>query len=230
MTDNNACVAADIRDNNVPVKEQEAAKTVGKKKVKIRVKEMTFIAMMGALSSILIFFRFPLPFLPPFLSFDVSPIIEMIGGFMYGPVAALLIIILKILLQLVMQGSHSVGTGELQNLILGCAYVMPALLFYRKKTKKRAAIGMAAGTATVSIVSVFSNLYLIIPFYVALFGMTMEDIVAMCTEVNPAVTNAFTMVLFGIVPFNLIKYGLCSVLTFFLYKRLSKPIKNFINR
>ena len=230
MTDNNVCVATDTKENTVLVNEKQTEKAGKKKKVKIRVKEMTFIAMMGALSSILIFFRFPLPFLPPFLSFDVSPIIEMIGGFMYGPIAALLIIILKILLQLVMQGSHSVGTGELQNLILGCAYVMPALLFYRKKTKKRAAVGMAVGTATVSVVSIFSNLYLIIPFYVTLFGMTMEDIVAMCTEVNPAVTDAFTMVLFGIVPFNLIKYGLCSVLTFFLYKRLSKPIKNFINR
>lgn len=89
---------------------------------------------------------------------------------------------------------------------------------------------MIIGTLTVSIVSVFSNLYLIIPFYAKLFGMTMQDIVAMCTEVNPKVTDGFTMVLFGIVPFNLIKYGFCSVMTFFLFKRLSKPIKNFINR
>ena len=57
---------------------------------------------------------------------------------------------------------------------------MPAILFYRKKTRKRAAIGMIIGTLTVSIVSVFSNLYLIIPFYAKLFGMTMQDIVAMC--------------------------------------------------
>ncbi len=222
MTDNNRAT--------VLTEEEVTEKQAGRKKVRIRVKEMTFISMMGALSSILIFFRFPLPFLPPFLSFDVSPVIEMIGGFMFGPAAALLIIILKILLQLVIQGSHSVGTGELQNLILGCAYVMPALLLYRRKTKKRAVLGMMLGTACVSVVSVFSNLYLIIPFYVTLFGMTMEDIVAMCAEVNPAVTDAFTMVLFGIVPFNLIKYAFCSTLTFFLYKRLSKPIRNFMNR
>jgi len=198
MTENK-CMTANQEENAVAEK--------NRKKVKIHVREMTFIAMMGAIGSILVFFRFPLPLLPPFL-----------------------IIILKILLQLVLQGSHSVGTGELQNLILGCAYVMPAILFYRKKTRKRAAIGMIIGTLTVSIVSVFSNLYLIIPFYAKLFGMTMQDIVAMCTEVNPKVTDAFTMVLLGIVPFNLIKYGFCSVMTFFLYKRLSKPIKNFINR
>lgn len=211
------------------LEEERTATTKTKTKAKICVREMTFIAMMGALSAVLILFRFPLPFLPPFLSFDVSPIVELIGGFMFGPVASLLIIILKILLQLVMQGSQSVGTGELQNLILGCAYVMPALLIYRRKTRKNAAIGMTVGTITVSIASVFSNLYLIIPFYASMFHMTMDDIVAMCTEVNPAVNDAFTMVLLGIVPFNVIKYGVCSVLTFFLYKRLSKPIKNFIN-
>lgn len=198
---------------------------------RMQLKEMTFIALMGALSSVLMLFRFPLPFLPPFLSFDLSGVIEMMGGFMFGPVAAFAIIVLKILLQLVMQGSFSLGTGELQSLILGCAYVLPALLLYQiKKTRKHAAIGMTLGTVTVSVVAIFSNLYLIIPFYASLFGTTMEDIVASCQAVNPAVTDAFTMALIGILPFNLIKYGICSAVTFVLYKRLSRPIKSFIGK
>lgn len=210
-----------------------AGKATNKKttKTKIRVREMTFIALMGALSAVVMLFRFPLPFLPPFMSFDFTAIVEIIGGFMFGPVAAFLIIVLKILLQLVMQGSGSVGTGELQNLILSCAYVLPAILIYNsKKTKKRGIIGMAVGTVTVSIAAILSNIYLIIPFYAKLFGMTMEDIIAMCTAVNPAVTDTFSMVLLGILPFNIIKYGVCSILTFFVYKHLSRPIKSFINR
>ena len=111
-------------------------KAAVKSKPVLKVREMTFIAMMGALSGVIMLFRFPLPFLPPFMSFDLSPIVEMIGGFMFGPVAAVLIIIVKILVNLVIQGSYSVGTGELQNLILGCAYVMPAIFVYRKKTRK----------------------------------------------------------------------------------------------
>ena len=119
---------------------------------------MTFIALMGALSAVVMLFRFPLPFLPPFMSFDFTAIVEIIGGFMFGPVAAFLIIVLKILLQLVMQGSGSVGTGELQNLILSCAYVLPAILIYNsKKTKKRGIIGMAVGTVTVSIAAILST-------------------------------------------------------------------------
>ena len=206
-------------------------KSTIKTKGKMQLKEMTFIALMGALSAVLMLFRFPLPFLPPFLSFDFSGIVEMMGGFMFGPVAALLIIIVKILLQMVMQGSLSLGTGELQNLILGCAYVMPALVFYHlKKTRKHAAIGMTVGTITVSIVAVFSNLYLIIPFYAALFGTTMQEIVDSCHAVNPAINTALDMALIGIVPFNLIKYGACSLITFLLYKRLSKPVKAFVER
>lgn len=202
----------------------------GKTKVRMQIKEMTFISLMGALAAVLTLLRFPIPFMPPFMAFDLAGVVEMIGGFMFGPVAAFFIILLKILLQLVMQGSNSIGTGELQNILLSCAYVMPALLIYRRKTKKRAVIGMIAGTLTVSVAAIFSNLYFIIPFYVKLFGMTMDDIIAMCHAVNPAMKDALSMALFGILPFNIIKYGCCSVLTLLLYKHLSRAVKSFINK
>lgn len=215
---------------NMITAESPANEQKKKKRVKICVREMTFISLMGALSAVLTLLRFPIPFMPPFLSFDLSGVIELIGGFMFGPAAAFFIIILKILLQLVMQGSNSIGTGELQNLILSCSYVLPALLLYRRKTKKMAIAGMSLGTVTVSVVAIFSNLYLIIPFYVKLFGMSMEDIIAMCHAVNPAMKDAFSMAVFGILPFNLIKYGASSILTFLLYKHLSRPIKSFIQQ
>lgn len=197
---------------------------------RIRAREIAFIGLMGAVSAVLMLLRFPLPFLPPFLSFDLAGVMEIIGGFMFGPVAAFFIIVVKILLQLVMQGSLSFGTGEVQGLILSCTYVMPALLIYHfRKSKTSAAAGMAVSTVLVSVVAVFTNLYLIIPFYARLFGMTMDDIVAMCSAVNPAVKNAAGMVIMGIVPFNLIKYGATSVVTFFVYKRLSGIIRGVIH-
>lgn len=194
-------------------------------------KKIAFIGLMGAVSAVLMLFRFPLPLMPPFLSFDLSGLMEMLGGFMFGPAAALCIIVVKILLQLVMQGSFSLGTGELQNLILSCSYVLPAVFIYqRNKTKKMAAVGMTVSTIFASTVAVFTNLYLIIPFYVKLFGMTMDDIIGMCTAVNPAMKDAATMAAFGILPFNLIKYGVTSVVTFLVYKRLSRLIKGIISK
>ena len=198
---------------------------------RMRVKKIAFIGLMGAVSAVLMLFRFPIPFMPPFLSFDFSGLMEMLGGFMFGPVAALCIIIVKIMLQLVMQGSFSLGTGELQNLILSCTYVLPALLLYhRNKSRKMAVAGMAVSSLLVAVVAVFTNLYLIIPFYVKLFGMSMDDIIAMCSTVNPAVKNAATMAVVGILPVNLIKYGVTSLVTFIIYKRLSRVIKGVINK
>lgn len=198
---------------------------------RMKVKTIAFVGLMGAVSAVLMLFRFPIPFMPPFLSFDLSGLMEMLGGFMFGPFAAVCIIIVKILLQLVMQGSLSLGTGELQNFILSSCYVLPALFIYhRNKSKKTAAAGMAFSTIFVSVVAILTNLYLIIPFYVKLFGMTMDDIIGMCSAVNPAMKNAMTMALFGILPFNLIKYGVTSLVTFIVYKRLSKLIRSVIDK
>lgn len=198
---------------------------------RMKVKKIAFIGLMGAVSAVLMLFRFPIPFMPPFLSFDLSGLMEMLGGFMFGPMAAACIIVVKILLQLVMQGSFSLGTGELQNLILSCSYVLPALIIYhRNKTKKMAITGMAVSTIFVSVMAVFTNLYLIIPFHVKLFGMSMDDIITMCRTVNPAMKNVTSMAVFGLLPFNLIKYGVTSLVTFIVYKRLSRVIKGIISK
>lgn len=197
----------------------------------VKVKTIAFVGLMGALSAVLMLLRFPIPFMPPFMSFDLSGVMEMLGGYMFGPGAAFGIILVKILLQLVIQGSFSLGTGEIQNLILSSCYVLPAvLLYYRKKTKKRAVVGMAVSTVLVSVVAVFTNLYMIIPFYASLMGQRMEDFVAMCTAVNPMMKDTLTMAVFGIAPFNLIKYGATSIVTFLVYKKLSRFIKGIVER
>ncbi len=172
----------------------------------VQVRMIAFVGLMGAVSTVLMLLRFPLPFLPPFMSFDLSGVMEIMGGYLFGPVGAFFVI------------------------ILSSAYVMPAIAVYHwRKSKKTAIIGMALSTVVVSVTAVFTNLYMIIPFYASLAGMTMDDIVAMCTAVNPAMKDAATMVLLGILPFNLIKYGATSAVTFFVYKRLSKVIRRIVN-
>lgn len=213
------------------VKVLKQGKSKGMDSSRMKVKKIAFIGLMGAVSAVLMLLRFPIPFMPPFLSFDLSGVMEMMGGMMFGPLEALCIIVVKILLQLVMQGSMSLGTGELQNFILSSAYVLPAVLIYhRKKTKKSAIAVMAVSSIIVAVVAVITNLYLIIPFYVKLFGMSMDDIISMCSAVNPAMKDTMSLVIFGLVPFNLIKYGATSIVTFIIYKRLSGVIRGMIAR
>ena len=196
----------------------------------MKVKKMALISILGALSTVLLVMNFPLPFMPPFMSFDLCGVPEMIGGFALGPVSAVLIIFIKLVLKLCFMGTSTVFTGEIQNFILSCAYVLPAVYIYqRNKTKKSAIIGMLAGTVICAVVAVFSNIYFIIPFYAKLYtGMTFDAIIGMCTAVNPMITNAFSLAIFGIIPFNLIKNGVISLLTMILYKKISPIIKNFV--
>lgn len=194
-----------------------------------KTKMIALVGLMGALSTVLMMFKFPLPFMPPFMDFDLSGLIEVIGGFMLGPIAAVFIILVKLLLKLVTTGSTSMLTGEIQNFILSCSYVLPTVLYYqRHKNKKSAIAGMMIGTIFCAIVAIFTNLYMIIPFYVNLFGMSVESIVSMCSAVNPLMKNTLTLALFGIVPFNLIKNGITSLVVLFIYKKVSRPLKHFI--
>ncbi|MCI9523608.1 MAG: ECF transporter S component [Erysipelotrichaceae bacterium] len=194
------------------------------------VKEIALIGVLGGLAGVLMLFRTPLPFMPPFMDFDLSSLPEMIGGFALGPIPAVFIILVKILVKLVLVGTNSMFTGELSNIILSMSYVLPSVFIYhRNKNKKTAQIGMLSGTIIVSLVAVLTNLLIIIPFYVSLYGMTMDQIIAMCSSVNPYVTNTFMMALLGIIPFNAIKFGTVSIVTLLLYKKISPLLKQYVN-
>ena len=135
-------------------------------KTKFKTRDLTMIAMMGAICCILLHIDFPLPFLPPFMNFDLAGLVEIIGGFAMGPLQAVCIILVKILLKLATEGTSSAFTGELQNFLLSCAYVLPPVIMYhQKKSKRTAIIGMAISSVFTGIVAIFTNLYIIIPFY-----------------------------------------------------------------
>ena len=189
---------------------------------KFKTRDLTLIAMLGAICCVLMHIDFPLPFMPPFMNFDLCGLVELIGGFAMGPLQAFCIILVKILLKLATEGTTSAFTGEIQNVILSCAYVLPpVILYHRNKSKKTAIRGMVIGSVVCSVLAVFTNLFIIIPFYMTLMGQEMSYFVQMCTEANPMVQNAATLAIFGIVPFNLIKCGINSVGALVLYKRLS---------
>lgn len=198
-------------------------------KKEFSVKRLTLIGMMGALSSVLMLFRFPLPFMPPFLSFDLAGVPELIGGFALGPFSALLIIVVKIVIQIAISGSKSMFIGELQGFMLSCAMVLPAAFIYRKnKTRQGAYRGMIVGALLCIVVAVITNLTMIIPFYVNLYGLSMESIVASSHSVNPFINDVTTLALIGILPFNIIKTGLNCAVTLIVYKKISGLIHKYL--
>ena len=194
---------------------------------KSKIRNMALIAMMGAIATVLMLFEVPLPFLaPPFYELDFSEVPVLIGAFAIGPVAGMLIELIKILLNLILNGTITAGVGEFGNFLIGCSFLLPAsIIYHRKKDKKHALIGMAVGTVFMAVVGCFINAYLLLPAYSAGLGMPMETIIGMGTAINPAITNIMTFVVLAVAPFNLLKGVVVSVLTFLLYKRISGLIK-----
>lgn len=193
-------------------------------------KKLVLTAVLGAISGVLMVLEFPMPFIPPFIQMDFSELPVILGGFIMGPVNGSFVSLIKILINFALNGTTTFGIGELANLLYSLGYMLPAVLVYHKlKTKKGALISLCVGTIITSILAVIINTTVTFPVYGKLMGFDIPAIVAMSSQTNPLVKDLFTLMLCSILPFNLFKYGVTSILTFLLYKKLSIVIRNFIN-
>jgi len=184
------------------------------------------IGMLGAIAVVLMLFEIPLPFAPSFYEIDFSEVPVLIGCFTMGPLAGVIIELVKIILNLCINGTVTAGVGELANFVIGCALVLPAAVIYkRKKTKKGAIIGLVTGTLFMTFAGCFINAYIMLPTYAKAFGMPIEALVEMGSAVNASITDLFTFVMFAVVPFNLLKGVLVSIIVLLIYKKISPILK-----
>ncbi|MDH8678956.1 ECF transporter S component [Fusibacter bizertensis] len=185
---------------------------------KLSVSKMTKIAMLSVLAFVIMQLELMIPIFPSFLKLDMSDLPALIGAFAMGPMAGVAIEAVKNILHLLQTSTG--GVGELANFAIGSAIVIPSAIIYAKnKSKKSAIIGLLVGTLFMAIVGALANYFVLIPFYTAF--MPIDTIVELGTIVNPSINSVATLVLFGIVPFNLFKGLVLSALTLVLYKRIS---------
>lgn len=197
-----------------------------KKERTLGTREITTIGMLGAVATVLMLFEIPLPFAPSFYEIDLSEVPVLIGTFAMGPLAGTFVELVKIILNFVINGTMTAGVGELANFCLGCAFCVPAGMIYRrKKTKKRAVIGLMTGTAVMTFLGCFINAYVMLPAYAKAFSLPLDTIVAMGSEANSSITNLFSFVMFAVVPFNLLKGIVVSTIVLLIYKKISPIIK-----
>lgn len=181
------------------------------------------IAILSALAAIIMLFEFPLPFAPGFYKLDLSEVVILMGGFAMGPIAAVIIELLKNLINILLNGTATAFVGEFANFLIGCALVVPASIIYKyKKSFKGAIISLVIGTLTLALVGSLTNYFLLIPAYSEFYHMELDKIVSAGTSVNPLVSDLKTLIVFAVAPFNLVKGLLCSLLNLLLYKRVSK--------
>lgn len=188
---------------------------------------MVKVAMLAAVATVLMLFEFPLPFIaPPFYELDFSEVPVLLGGFALGPGAGVAVEGLKILLNLLINGTVTAGVGEAANFVTGVVFVVPAVLVYRRhKTKGNAVLGLVVGGATMVILGCFINAFVMLPVYGKAFGMPIDAIVGMATSIWHGIDTLFEFVILCVAPFNIIKVILVSVITIILYKPLRPILK-----
>lgn len=195
-------------------------------KRKIGARELATIGMLGAIATVLMLFEIPLPFAPSFYEIDLSEVPVLIGCFAMGPVAGAFVELIKIILNLILNGTMTAGVGEFANFCIGCSFCIPAGIIYKKKrTKKGAILGLVVGTLMMTFLGCFINAYIMLPTYAKAFHIPIEGLVEMGTKVNASITDLFTFVMFAVVPFNLLKGVLVSIIVMLIYKKISPIIK-----
>ena len=186
-------------------------------------RRVSYVAMFSAVAALLMLVEIPLFFAPAFYKIDLSEIPVLICAFYLGPVAGVVTELVKVLLKLLLKGTTTAFVGDFANFVVGCALVLPAsVVYHANKSRKTAVIGMVIGTLVMTIFgSLFNGVYLL-PKFSQLYGMPLDAIVAMGTQVNGAIHSVSTLVLFAVVPFNILKGVIVSLVTLLLYKRVEK--------
>jgi riboflavin transporter FmnP len=191
-----------------------------------KARRISIVAICSAIATVLHMLDFPLLFLAPeFYKLDFSELPVMLCGFYLGPAAAVTCEGIKILLKLLLKGTSTAFVGDFANFCVGCSLVLPAVIVYHlRKSRKSAILGLIVGTVAITIFgSAFNAIYLL-PKFAQLYGLPLDNIIAMGTTVNGSIHDVSTFVLLAVAPLNLIKGATISVLTMLLYKRIVRPL------
>ena len=196
---------------------------------KITTNVLVRVALLAVIAAVIKQFGIRLPIFPGFLQLDVSELPAIIGAVTSGPLVGFLVVLLKNILDPIIFGTNTGGVGNFANFIMGISLVVPfGIVFQRRKDTVGYIVASVVGIVSLVIVASLVNYFIMLPLFTRLF-MPMETIIGIANAVNSNVTDVFTLILFAIVPFNLVKGLLTMILGFALYKGL-QPMFRAISR
>ena len=170
-----------------------------------KVKRITMIGMFAAIAfAIVVIARIPVVL---FLKYDPKDIVITLGGFIMGPVSALLISVIVSVIEMITISDTGI-IGCIMNILSTCSFACVAtVIYYRKKSIYSAVIGLFAGCIAMVVVMLLWN-YLLTPIYMK---YPREAVVELLLPV--------------FLPFNLLKGGLNAAFTFLLYKPIVTALR-----
>ena len=188
---------------------------------KYSAKQIVKISLFSAISFILMFLNTSIPLFPIFLKVDVSEIPAIIMVLTGGVNEAIFISLIKDLLHFTV--TQTSGVGELINFILSASFILITHYLYNKTKKIK--ISLLLSTIIISIFSGFVNYFIMFPLYSILLGVTKQMVLRIVASFNPFVTNVTLYLILIIIPFNLIKFGIVSIISYNLLNKIKGVLK-----
>lgn len=179
-----------------------------------KVQKMVVVAMFAAMGMVLQFISFPILPLFDFLKVDFSDIPVMLSMFLFGPVAGITTAGLRSVLHLFLTGLTPTNfVGDAASFIATTAFTLPMYYFFRKGAAlKQKVFGTVTGILAMGLVMSVANYFVITPLYLYFFGIAdAQTFLHMPLE---------KYVVMGILPFNLIKGGIVSIVFLVLHAKL----------
>lgn len=191
------------------------------------------IALFSTLSGILYIFGFPIAAaFPWWLELNFSDIPALIGTFTLGPLSGAIIVFVKIVIKLLFKPSTTLFVGELADFLIGCAFVVPAGIIYkRKRTFRGALMGMSVGSLCSVACSILANWLILVPFYLMLvFNGDWAPLLDPMQKLFPSCTveSFYTFYLWcSVLPFNVMRCLIAILVTLPVYKHISRAVNRF---
>lgn len=194
------------------------------KKQTNKIRLITGTAMLTAVAVGLQYVEIAIPIMPSFIKLDFSDLPELIGAFAYGPLAGVIIALLKNLIHMAV--SQSGFVGELSNFLLGASFALVAGLIYKhKKTKGEAFVAGIAASLVMAVISVPFNYFIIYPLYYNVLGFPEAAVLQMYQLILPKTKNILQALFIFNLPFTFVKGLICAGITMLIYKPLSPVLK-----
>jgi len=184
--------------------------------------KMALLAVIAVILMQFVAIKLPAIF-PSFLELDLSEVPAIIGILTVHPLAGIVIVILKNILKVLLFQTTTAYVGELANIVISIGYILPLTLMTRKKRSlKQVGLGLGLGVVTMTIVGAVVNYYIMLPLYAKLF-MPLDSIIEMGHVIYSKIVDKGTLILYSIVPFNLVKGTLVAGASILLVRGL-KPV------
>lgn len=170
------------------------------------------MAMLTAVSIVLVYvIHFPLIPAAPFLEYDAADVPVLIGAMMLGPVSGIITLLAVCLIQAITVSASSGWIGFMMHFIASSVLVLISSIIYKKKkTTAGLIIGLIAGSLAMTVVMIPLNLI----FTGIFMGAGTQTVVEMLIP--------------AIIPFNLLKAGINSAITFAVFTPIAGILKKYV--